>query len=128
MKRLILLLQLLFLAIYSYGQMKVTSENVNLRTSPEIVNNIVCKIPKGKVVSIVNDSIKYENWTKVNFNGRIGYVYSSYIKDVSIGSKNDYNNSSQSSEVKYYRNSKGEKVQSPTYYNSAPEQLNLETV
>jgi uncharacterized protein YgiM (DUF1202 family) len=120
MKRIIPLIGLIFLTICSFGQMKVTSGDVNFRTTPEFKENKICVIPKGTVVTIVQDSIERESWVKINYNGKNGYVSKSFLKNYSSNSKKyDYSDSSDK-EVKYYTNSKGKKVQSPTHYNSAP--------
>jgi len=120
MKRFTFLIGLIFLAICSFGQMKITSGDVNFRTSPGIKDNKIGKIPKGTVVTIVQDTIEYENWTKVNYNNKIGYVSSNFLKNVSSDSKSYDYNSTSDNEVKYYKNSKGEMVQSPTHYDSVP--------
>ena len=124
MKKLIFLIGLFYLTICSFGQIKVTTGSVNLRVSPEVKENKICVIVKGSTVTIVHDSVVNENWSKVNYNGRIGFVNNAYLKniDTESNSKNyKYNNNSTDKGVKYYKNSKGEKVQSPTYYNSAPD-------
>lgn len=120
MKRFILLIGLIFLTICLFGQMKVTSGYVNFRTSPEIKENKICKILKGTVVNIVQDSIEYENWTKISYNGKIGYVSSNFLKDISSNSTRYDNSNSSNDGIKHYKNSKGEKVQSPTHYDSVP--------
>ena len=56
-------------------------------------------------------------WIPVNYNGYIGYVSTKYLSKEKIECTTTYNNSTS---IKYYTNSKGERVQSPTYYNSAP--------
>ena len=120
MKRFGFLIGLIFLTIYSFGQMKVTSGDINFRTSPEIKENKICKIPKGTVVTIVQDSAGQENWTKINYKGKLGYVSSNFLNNIPSNSpKHDYTNSSDKG-VKHYTNSKGVKVQSPTHYDSAP--------
>jgi uncharacterized protein YgiM (DUF1202 family) len=120
MKRFSFIIGLIILSICSFGQMKVTSGDVNFRTSPEIKENKICKIPKGTLVTIIQDSVEHENWFRVNYNGNTGYVSTNFLKDVSSNSKSyNYSNSSEK-EVKHYKNSKGEKIQSPTYYETAP--------
>ncbi len=107
----------LFLTTISLCQEKVTTGILNLRTSPEIGNNKICIVPRGCSVSILPDSIKSEDWIRVNYDGHIGYVYKQYLKNPSEKSSTVSNISSGK---KYYTNSKGEKVQSPTRYNSPP--------
>ncbi len=121
MKRYCFLLGLILVTICSFGQQKITSEDVNFRSSPEIKENKICLIAKGTIVTIVPDNSEHENWTKINFNGKTGYVSSDFLKKAPTNSKsNSYNNNSSSNKVKYYKNSKGEKVQSPTHYDSVP--------
>lgn len=100
--------------------MKVTSGDVNFRTSPNITENKISVIPKGTLVTI-KDSVTYENWTRINYGGKSGYVNNNFLTSTSPDSKKkNYSNSTPSFGVKYYKNSKGEKVQSPTHYDSAP--------
>lgn len=119
MKKLIFFIVLFFFTICSFGQKKITSGDVNFRTSPEIKDNKICVIPKGTVVTIVQDNTKCANWTKINYNGKTGYVNNTFLKNISTDSKK-YKNNTSNNGVKYYKNSKGEKVQSPTKYDFAP--------
>ena len=122
MRQLIYFIGLFFLTtICSFGQMKVTSGDVNLRTTPDTKGSKIGVIAKGTVVTIVQNSNESENWTKINFNGET-YVHNNFLKNISADSKRlDDNKSSSANGVNYYKNSKGEKVQSPTKYDSAPE-------
>ena len=121
MKKLIILIGFIFLSIFSFGQVDVTTDNVNFRTSPEITENKICIIPKGTEVTFVQEAITYDNWTRVEYNGKEGYVHNDFLKSKSSIVKDIDSNSSNSKDgVKYYYNSKGEKVQSPTHYDSAP--------
>jgi len=109
MKKIFILLFSICLSIFSFAQTKITSGNVNLRASSEIGENKICVIPSGTVVTIVPDAITSEGWTKIIYAGKSGYVYTSFLKDVSGNNR-----------TKHYINTKGEKVQSPTYYKSPP--------
>ncbi len=120
MKRLTIVFFLLFFTFALFGQLKVTTGNVNFRTTPELKDNKICIIPKGNLVTIVQGSIEYEYWIKVSFNGQTGYVSKEYIDDISSDSKVYNYNKSLNTEKEYYNNSKGEKVQSPTNYKSPP--------
>lgn len=110
----------MFLTICSFGQTKVISNDVNLRTSPIIQNNKICIIPKGTLVKITN-SEENKNWSKVIYKGQIGYINNNYIKNSFTKYKADKGDNYEHSRVKHYKNSKGVKVQSPTYYDSPPE-------
>lgn len=120
MKRLIFFVGLFSLTFCSFGQMKETTGDVNFRTSPEIKENKIGLIPKGTAVTVIQDTIEYENWTRVSYNGTTGYVSSTFLIDISTTDSKQYNSSSSDNGVKYYKNSNGEKVQSPTRYDSAP--------
>ena len=86
-------------------------------------SKILAIIPKGTKIIVQENQSYNSDWGRVEYNGRIGYVDAKYLR--SYNSDNSSykrtepiirNNSS----VKYYKNSSGEKVQSPTYYNSPP--------
>lgn len=112
MRKFICISVLLFLTTFSYSQVKVTTTGVNFRTTPEIKQNTICVIPAGTEVTVLEDTVNYPNWTKVTYNDKVGYVYTSYLREKS--------DNPPQSEVNYYTNSKGEKVQSPTRYKSPP--------
>lgn len=88
--------------------------NLNLREAPNTTSNIIVQIPKGTPVTIDEDCDC--KWIPVRYNGEIGYVSTKYLSKQKV----EYQNKA-SGPVKYYTNSKGERVQSPTYYNSAPD-------
>lgn len=70
-------------------------------------------IPQGTSVTIDEDCDC--KWIPVTYNGQIGYVSTKYLSKEKTSIKVPY-----SSPIKYYTNSSGEKVQSPTHYNSLP--------
>jgi uncharacterized protein YgiM (DUF1202 family) len=118
------LLLLLTTPLFAQVQIKVTTANVNLRKGPGIDNNIICTIPLATTLTIDSLSKESQEWTKVTYLGKTGYVNSKYLSNLKL--KNSLNNgsgfSNTSSYVKYYTNSKGEKVQSPTYYKMSPQE------
>ena len=120
MKRyLLLLIQLLFVfSLSAQTTFKYTSANLNLREDSNTSSKILTVLPKGTAVKMEeNCDCK---WILVSYNGKIGYVYSKYLTNKQENkSKTTYTNSPKST-VKYYTNSKGERVQSPTHYNSPP--------
>lgn len=123
MKRILFLLVNLFLtfSLSAQIQIKTTSANLNFRTSPIIGENIICIIPKGTTLSVDYSNQTYVDWIKINYSGNFGYIYSKNIKDPDLdNSKFGFNSNNSANRAKYYTNSKGEKVQSPTYYNSQP--------
>ena len=112
----IFLLNFLVLSIgYSQDLTKVASSNLNLRTSPDSSSAIITIIPKGTVVKIYKDCNC--TWIPVLYDGKIGYVNSKYLKSSINNTNSDHLNTTT---VKHYTNSNGERVQSPTYYNSPP--------
>jgi uncharacterized protein YraI len=106
----------------SQSQIKITSTNLNLRSNPWISDNLVCVIPKTTMLSVDYANQEYNNWIKINYIGKIGFVYSKYLLNPPYKSNlsNNYTFNNPNSPVKYYTNSKGTKVQSPTYYRNQP--------
>ncbi|MBA7545350.1 hypothetical protein ES705_37716 [subsurface metagenome] len=120
MRKFVFLIFFLILTIHLFAQnqIKTTSANLNLRTNPIIGKNVICVIPKGAILSVDYTNQEYNNWIKIKYNGKFGYVYSKYV--IGLELKNNYNYNNSGSLIKYYTNSKGERVQSPTYYKSPP--------
>lgn len=104
----------------------ITTANLNMRSLPCTCAEITTTIPKGATVYVLN----YEDrsWARVSYNGHIDYVSRKYLasqnsvyqkkKVTSSYSSSSYN--LPSSSIKHYTNSRGERVQSPTYYKTAP--------
>ena len=119
---------ILFCCVFPlWGQILVTTANVHLRSESNTESNIICTVTKGSLVSIIEE---LEGWTKVSFNKKEGYICNSFLKLFNDPSgqgntNNAYKYSSSttndSTKIKYYKNSQGEKVQSPTYYTKPPE-------
>lgn len=57
----------------------VVTYGVNLRTGPSGSYSIIQLIPKGSTVDVISTTGK---WSKVQFNNKIGYVWSAYISPV----------------------------------------------
>lgn len=55
---------------------KITTANLNLRTGPGTGYSIILTIPKGTTVSVLGYS---GSWSKLTYNGKTGYSYSSYL-------------------------------------------------
>lgn len=117
MKQIIFLLCYVFLSVSltAQTQIKEISTGVNFRSSPAIENNIICSIPAGTQVSVDYSNQTNKDWVQFNYNGHTGYVYSTYLVN-----PNQNGNTSSSNQVKYYKNSKGNTVQSPTHYDRQP--------
>lgn len=98
---------------YSYSQTTIFSTaNVNLRSSPTVKSTALITIPTGTSLS------KYscENgWCLVNYGEYKGYVISNYVRE-----QENRSNWEKGSPAKYYINSAGNKIQSPTYADSPP--------
>lgn len=93
---------------------RYVTTNLNLRKAPNTTSSIITQIPKGTPVTIDEDCNC--KWIPVNYNGQIGYVSTKYLSKQKV----EYTNVSNNTPIKHYTNSKGERVQSPTHYNSAP--------
>lgn len=104
----LMLLVFSVISLISQNVTKVTSANVNLRSAADINSGVVTVIPKGTIVKIYEDCDCV--WIPVQYKDKIGYVYSKYLKSPNH----------ESGKIKYYTNSRGERVQSPTHYDSAP--------
>ena len=113
MNKLIIFLTQIILAFTLNAQdiTKYTTTNLNMRFRADSLSTVLTVIPKGTPITIAEDCDC--NWIPVVYNGKIVYVSTKYL------SKEKPSLSAQS-EIKYYTNSKGERVQSPTKYSSAP--------
>jgi uncharacterized protein YgiM (DUF1202 family) len=124
MRKLLLIIAFFSLSalLFAQNELRSTASNLNLRANPWIDNNVICVIPVSTLLTINHSSQTSTEWIKVNYNGKIGYVYGKYLVSPEFKSSfnSNYELSNKSSTVNYYRNSKGEKVQSPTYYKTAP--------
>lgn len=123
MKRYLLIIVQILIAISINAQnYKYTSANLNLRSGPSTSYKVLTTIPLGTSVEMAEDCDCV--WIKISYNGNIGYVISKYLTNQRILNKPSNNRISETqntnSSVKYYTNSNGQKVQSPTYYNSVP--------
>lgn len=109
------LLQLLFaFSLNAQSITKYTSADLNLRTEPNSSSTALAVIPAGTPVTLSEDCNC--DWISVEYNGHIGYVNSKYLKTASEYTATQHSGTA----IKYYTNSAGERVQSPTYYNSTP--------
>jgi len=119
MKRIGILISfvIITLSVFAQTEIKTTITNLNLRNSPSDTGFIVTIIPKGTVIQINNSNQESNDWTQVSYKNKTGYVFSTYLVS---------STSTQNSQPKYYKNSKGNTVQSPTYYDSAPEGASAE--
>ena len=113
MKKKLTTLVLCLVAIGSvFAQNRVAKTAVNLRAHTSTESRVLGVIPQGAYVYVVSDLST--GWSQVVYNYQVGYVYSSYL-----WSGQSYSSSSRTV-VRYYTNSAGQRVQSPTYYSSTP--------
>ncbi|MGL5616742.1 MAG: SH3 domain-containing protein, partial [Sarcina sp.] len=52
------------------------SSVVNLRTAPDMANNVIAKLTNGTNITVMG---KQGQWYKVNDNGTIGFIYEEYV-------------------------------------------------
>ena len=112
MKKFITLLVLAAISICVNAQSKsyITTVNLNMRSSASLSAEVLDVIPKGTEVTTIGTS--YDSWSLVIYNGKIGWSRSVYLA-TSFEPR-------AMSAITYYTNSSGNKVQSPTYYESVP--------
>ena len=103
-----------FLTINAQVGTRYTSANLNMRMGPGTNYQVLTTVPKGTIVTIDEDCNC--QWVPIEYNGEVGYISTKYLTK----GNNTSSVVSTSPKIKYYTNSKGEKVQSPTHYNSAP--------
>lgn len=75
----------------SYGKTARTTAVLNLRRGAGTCYTSILKIPQNASVTII---AKYSNgWSKVNYNGRVGFVSSQYLTTGQLSNNNNNNNS-----------------------------------
>lgn len=55
---------------------RVTTEELNLRSGPSVSYSIIAVMPKGAKVTVLSVS---GSWAKVNYQGKIGYAHTGYL-------------------------------------------------
>lgn len=115
MKKILFLLLLVISCVCSSAQSRfVTTTNLNMRRLPCTCSEVMTVIPSGCQINVLN----YEDskWARVQWNNYTYYVSRKYIKPYKR-TTTSYNTHTG---VRHYTNSRGERVQSPTYYQTAP--------
>jgi uncharacterized protein YgiM (DUF1202 family) len=114
-KILLIFVQLLFaFTLGAQTVVKYASANLNLREKPNTDSGIIVVIPRGTEIKV--DNYDTDTWILISHQGNIGYVHSKYLTD-----QKPQNISSTTGEgAKSYANSRGQRIQSPTSYSSAP--------
>ena len=115
----------------SFGFTKYVTNNLNLRYEANAHSYVLTVIPKGTAVTIDEDCNC--SWVLVEYNGYFGYVSTKYLSKNPVSHKfkpniprrkitfyNPTNSRVRSNRVRYYTNKYGNRVQSPTIYNSKP--------
>lgn len=104
---------------------KYVTTSLNLRYGPRTEYSVITVIPRGTAVTIDEDCDC--KWVPVEYNGHIGYISTKYLSSnpqhepTYTYDKNNYHQHSHiSGSIRYYTNIHGNRVQSPTYYSSAP--------
>lgn len=105
----------------------IVNSSLNLRTSPNTNSRILGNFHQGQTIHVKRIS---GNWAEVNIStnnntSRTAYVHKNYIRKASKSQVDNYKSKQNSSirntgGIKYYTNTYGERVQSPTYYNAPP--------
>ncbi len=123
MKKYLLHLILFVCSLTTFGQSyKYASANLNLRSGPDSFYPVLAIIPEGTSVEMAENCDC--SWIKVHYQGNIGFVSSRHLTSQQSINKQESatvrERKSTSSSKKYYINSSGERVQSPTFYSSVP--------
>ena len=113
MKKIItILVSCLFAIAPVFAQNRIVKSIANLRTQSDVNSTVIELIPRGEHVYVVGDLAG--GWSQVIYNYKVGYVYTSNL--ISEGN----HTYTPTTRIRYYTNSAGQRVQSPTYYPSAP--------
>lgn len=121
MKNLTFTLWFIVSSIALQAQQVVAISNLNVRSGPSTESKVVYQVPKGAMIDLYNCQ---SAWCEIKVAGHTGYVAKRYT--VSVTEYKTYQERSQENAqptgaVKYYKNSKGNTVQSPTHYDAPPE-------
>lgn len=106
----------------------VANSNLNVRTSPSTRSSVLGNFNKGQTIYVNKIT---GDWAEVTissseYGSQTAYVHKNYLSRASktqithFKNKQNYSTATPTGGVKYYTNSYGERVQSPTHYNSQP--------
>ena len=119
MKRICLFYISLLACLSVFGQTRYVKTALNLRSGPGIGYGVVTVLPKGTAVTIEDDCDC--RWVPVRYGNRIGYLRTSYLsRNKVLSRKRNFSFSHARRGVRYYTNTYGNRVQSPTIYNDHP--------
>ena len=85
----------------------VTGNRVNFRKGPGTSYSIITSLNKGTKVGYISES---NGWTKVNYNGTIGYMSSNYLGTIDLNSGGNNSESNEDSTVKSEKQVTGNRV------------------
>jgi len=117
--------QLVFtITVFAQGY-RYATQNLNLRRGPATSFQVLATIPAGTNVKLAENCVC--EWIRVYYNGKTGYVSSKYLNS---GQQKNFLRSEEAttsrpenasaSRIRHYTNVAGQRVQSPTKYNSIP--------
>jgi uncharacterized protein YraI len=101
-----------------------TTSNLRMRSLPCTCAKVIKVIPEGAIIYVLN--YEDDEWARVYYNGYIDYVSRKYIVPHQEKHQVQYTprysdfTTPATSRVRYYTNTYGQRVQSPTYYQTAP--------
>jgi len=112
MKKLTILFVQLLIVFSAFAQdiVKYATANLRLRQDTSTTSNVITIIPKGTAITMEECDC---TWILISYQGYTGYVYAKYLSANQPAVQ-------EHGHIKYYTNSAGERVQSPTYYSSVP--------
>lgn len=117
MKKFLLSLLLASISILGFSQDVVTTTaSINLREGSSQNASVLTVIPQGEKLEVQNCQ---SEWCETSYNGQTGYVNHHYLK-YPQGTEIKVPEATATSPVKYYTNSKGNTIQSPTQYDKQP--------
>ncbi len=117
MKKCFFFLALLLTSFISFaeGVVRTTTTDLNMRVSASSSSRIILTIPIGTKVYLSEDCDC--TWVYVRYKGYCGYVNARYL---SRSVPATTTNAVAQGPIRYYTNTYGNTVQSPTYYNTTP--------
>ena len=63
----------------NYEKKEVSVDNLNMRSGAGTSYRVITTLKKGSVVEVISES---NGWSKIKYDGRIGYVYDEYLEDI----------------------------------------------
>lgn len=124
MRPLFLFIFLLFTCKALFAQDAVAVSTAHLRTEASIVSDRKAIIPKGATVTLKDSA---DGWYVVNYKGLVGFVNAAYLRqtneetNVYQPTAKQIQSTRSNGQKRYYTNVDGNKIQSPTKYDAAPE-------